>query len=75
MNEIYVSWEDSIANAVARYPEVIKKFEYQAPNLITGTMMDNIIKTSGDMATALDLVHKVNSTISTSINEMLDRWL
>jgi glycosyltransferase involved in cell wall biosynthesis len=75
MNEIYVSWEDSIANAVARYPEVIKKFEYQAPNLLNGTMMDNIIKTSGDMATALDLVHRVNSTISTSINEMLDRWL
>ena len=75
MNEIYVSWEDSIANAVARYPEVIKKFEYQAPNLLNGTMMDNIIKTSGDMATALDLVHKVNTTISTSINEVLDRWL
>jgi len=76
-NELYMSWEHSVDMAVARYREVMAKFEYKKPSLLDddSTLLDNMIRGFSHTANSLDIAKKSGEEISTKIFDLLDRWL
>ena len=76
-NDLYMSWEQSVDMAVARYREVIAKFEYKKPSLLDddSTLLDNMIRGFSHTANSLDIAKKSGEEISNKIFDLLDRLL
>ena len=75
MDDLYTSWEDSVANAWKRYPVVLENFEYKRPEIIDSRFSENLLTAAADLASGLDLVRKRNELISSRVDSFLDRWL
>ena len=76
-NELYMSWEESVDRAVARYREVMDRFVYKQPTLLDddSSLLDNMIKSFSHTANSLDIARKSGEEISNKLFDLLDRWL
>ncbi len=75
MEDLYTSWEESVANAWKRYPVVLENFEYRRPEIIDSRFSENLLTAAADLASGLDLVRRRNELISSKVDSFLDRWL
>ena len=76
MDDLYVSWEESVDNAYKRYQIVQREFSYQRPGLLDDRKLtESMITMMADLATGLDLVQRRNEEFENRVNAFLDRWL
>ena len=76
-NDLYMSWEESVDRAVARYREVMDKFVYKQPTLLDedSSLLDNMIRSFSHTANSLDIARKSGEEISNKLFDLLDRWI
>jgi glycosyltransferase involved in cell wall biosynthesis len=76
MEELYLSWEDSVAAAWKRYQVVSDSFVYKKPTLLSdGKITDNLFYAAAELASGLDIVRKRSEMIENKVDSFIDRWL
>ena len=76
-NDLYMSWEQSVDMAVARYREILDKYEYKKPSILDddSTLLDNLIRSLAHTANSMDIARKYGEEVNNRFFDMLDRWL
>ena len=77
MNEIYSSWDESVARAVERYHYVIDNIDYHKPSIFDydSTMLDNFFSLWADIVNTVDKTRKFSEDVNNRFYDFLDRWL
>ena len=77
MNQIYCSWDDSVARAVERYRYVIDNVQYHKPTLFdeNSTVLDNFFSLWADIVNTIDKTRKIGEDVNSRLYDMLDRYL
>ena len=77
MNQIYCSWDESVARAVERYRYVIKNVDYHKPTLLddNSTVLDNFFSLWADIVNTVDKTRKIGEDVNNRFYDLLDRYL
>ena len=77
MNQIYCSWDESVARAVERYRYVIKNVDYHKPTLLddNSTVLDNFFSLWADIVNTVDKTRKISEDVNNRFYDLLDRYL
>ena len=76
MNDLYLSWEESVGRAWKRYAIVKENYSYRLPeNLEYRKPSENMLTAAAELANGLDQARKLVNGVENKIGDFLDRWL
>ncbi|MDO5439045.1 MAG: glycosyltransferase [Erysipelotrichaceae bacterium] len=76
MNDLYLSWEESVGRAWKRYEIVKENYSYRLPeNLEYRKPSENMLTAAAELANSLDQARKLVNGVENKIGGFLDRWL
>ncbi len=76
MNDLYLSWEESVGRAWKRYEIVKENYSYRLPeNLKYRKPSENMLTAAAELANGLDQARKLVNGVENKIGDFLDRWL
>ena len=76
MNDLYLSWDESVARAWKRYAIVSENYSYRLPeNPEYRKPSENMLTAAAELANGLDQARKLVNGVENRIGDFLDRWL